>query len=220
MNATVSVLDASLQDNTHEDGRPTIESLDNVLALLDEERSRQLVQRVIPAVTYKGPFEVVGREDGLDPPTQLCSPCKRLIQQPPPVYSLEDQKTSGVLPPDRFWIPHHDTFFQLIDCCFSQSGSCRLCQLLWQGIRRETARLRSNKTGNQKFDWHDGGLKVAIQEIIETKLTLSLNIPLGSACGSSENFHIWITHGILFSLLYAVTIRQFLRYRSVQSGWL
>lgn len=40
-----------------------------VLALLDEKRSRQLMKRVIPAVTYTGTFEVIGRDDGLDPQT-------------------------------------------------------------------------------------------------------------------------------------------------------
>lgn len=193
MDATAPVIDPSLAENTRTDGRSTFCSLDNVLALLDEERSRQLLQRVIPAVTYTGPFEVVGRVDGLDPPIQLCSPCKRLVQHPPPIYSSDEEKIPFELPPERFWIPHHDTLFQLIDCCFSQSGSCRLCHLFWHGLRRETVRHRSEKSGNSRLKWHDGGLKVAIQEVSEVRYGLGLNI-LDRPYGFLMNFHLRMTH--------------------------
>lgn len=192
MDATVPVVDASLEDNTHTDSRSIFESLDNVFALLDVEQTRELVQRVIPAVTYTGPFEVVGREDGLDPPIQLCSPCKRLVQHPPPIYSYEDQKASHDIPPERFWISHHDTLFQLIDCCFSQSGSCRLCQLFWHGIQRETVLHRSRKPASFRWLWHDGGLKVAIQEISKAYFGLGLNI-LEWPHGLFMNYHLWMT---------------------------
>lgn len=186
MDLTIPTLDPPSGVNERADGQSAFESLDNVLALLDEKRSRQLVQGVIPAVTYTGDFEVVGRDDRLDPPTQLCSPCKELIQRPPPIYQFTDMKDT---PPAQFWVPHHDTLFQLIDCCFSRSGSCRLCQLLWHGVCRENRRLRSLRHGNKNVAWPDDTLKIALKanEIQFRQIFLGLNIFL------EQNIHLTIT---------------------------
>lgn len=189
MNPSVHILDASSSSDVSVRAH-SWSALDDVFALLDEDRSRQLIERAIPAVTYAGTFEIVGRDDGLDPPTQLCSPCKALIQRPPPMHSWKDLEEEEGPPPARFWIPHHDTLFQLIDCCFSRLGSCRLCQLLWHGIRRETLRHRSNRTENQKIGWHDGGLKVAFKDWNNITFCLCLNILLEPIHGFSKNFYV------------------------------
>lgn len=193
------------RDSSRTESCPASETFDNVFVLLDEERSRQLVERVIPAVTYTGAFEVVGPDDGLDPPTELCSPCKRLIQHPPPVYFWIDHQDQEYRysPPARFWVSHHETLFQLIDCCFSRVGRCHLCHLLWNGIRRETLRHRSSsETENPKIGWHDGGLKIAISSDLGSGIKLSvdhtylirLNILLKPLRGLCDNFYVRMVH--------------------------
>lgn len=179
--------------NLRERSRSTFETLRNVFALLDEDRSRQLVQRVIPAVTYTGTFEVIGRDDGLDPPTELCSPCKHLMLRPPPMHSvaswveLQDSKNFA---PARCWMPHHDTLFQLIDCCYSRSGNCRLCQLLWNGIRRQVLRHRSSKTDDKRIGWHGEGLKIALQSVYHNMFFIGLNIEFQPFHGHYKNFSL------------------------------
>lgn len=161
--------------------------LDNVLALLDEVRSRQLLEKVIPAVTYTGTFETVGRDDGFVLSTQLCTPCRTLFRRPPPVYSwIGRGNTAPSLdeedaPPARFWMPYHDTLFQLIDCCLSGFGSWRICQIIWHSIKYEIFRLRSSQVENRDFTWYDDGLKVALTEVIWGIFHLCLNIILEPA---------------------------------------
>lgn len=179
MDSTAPLLDPSSDVNARR-GRSAFASLDNVLALLDEDRSRQLLQRVIPTVTYTGKFEVVGRDDGLDPPTELCSPCKVLIQRPPPTCSQKDFDDSGGFIPTQFWLPHHVTLFQLIDCCCSRSGSCRLCQLLWYGIRHEIIYCRSNNVRVKTSDWLGAGLKLALRDRSSLFAYVKRNIPIVS----------------------------------------
>lgn len=180
----------SLSDATiRGDRRSKSASFDNVFALLDEDQSRQLVQRVIPIVTYTGTFEVIGRDGGVDPPTELCSPCKELFRRPPPPAERVSDVPRYLGWPSRFWVPHHATLFQLIDCCFSRSGSCRLCQLLWHGIRREALYHRSNKMELQTSDSLSGGLKVALQKRFD-KIYLVLNIFPDTAPDFPQGFYV------------------------------
>lgn len=177
--------------------------LDSVFALLDEVRSQQLLEQVIPAVTYSGTFEIVGRDDGLDPPTQLCSPCRDLFRRPPPTYAWAFDANSkkpldwGNPPPAEFWKSHHDTFFQLIDCCFNKHGSCRICQILWHGIRFKTLRLRSSQKTTRNITWYDDGLKIALKQGIHTKSSfdLCLNIILEPWDGFVNNFSVKVCRG-------------------------
>lgn len=169
--------------------QPTSESFESVFALLDEDRSRQLVQRAIPIVTYTGGFEVVGRDGGIDPPTQLCSPCKQLFARPPPICSPKDLEHAGASMPSRFWVPHHANLFQLIDCCFSHSGSCRVCQLLWHGIRQETLYYRSMTRAGQMTGFLGGGLKLALREFFD-EVYLVLNVFPKSTVSFPQDFHV------------------------------
>lgn len=214
MDPTVPVLDASPQVNVNTNCRSAYQRYENVFALLDEERSRQLVQRVIPAVTYTGAFEIVGRDDGLDPPTQLCSPCKRFIQQPPPMYWRGGILERSVdFTSSQFWISHHDTLFQLVDCCFSRIGSCRLCQLLWHGIRRETVKRRSRGSENLSIHLPDDGLKVALYT--NGSMRICLNIILGTSPRLCESFfHIRMVESGSFVRALETTRRIFLTSKS------
>lgn len=203
MELNVPPVNTEAEDSFRTESWSASETFDNVFALLDEERSQQLVERVIAAVTYTGSFETVGREYGLDPPTQLCSPCKRLVQHPPPVYSWLHSEDEEDIPPEIFWISHHDTLFQLIDCCFSRVGRCNLCHLLWHSIRHQTLRHRSIKTEKPEIGWYDGGLKVAISSSPynrfrsddDLKYFIRLNIFLKPPLGICHNFCIRMVHG-------------------------
>lgn len=172
MNQTAPMLHRPSKVNDFSDGGSASESLNNVLVLLDETRTHQLVQHVIPIVTYNETFKLIGKRDGVDPPTELCSPCRELMRHPPTIYS-----TSSLDPtPEKFWVPYHDTLFQLIDCCFSRFGSCRLCQLLWHGIQHEILYYRSNKKEVKTQECLGGGLKLALRHRGDFTVSLELNI--------------------------------------------
>lgn len=189
MDLSFPISGPSSVDNIRGNHQPTSESFENVFALLDEDRSRQLVKRVIPIVTYTGGFEVVGRDGGIDPPTQLCSPCKELFRRPPPACTHRDLDHSGASMPSRFWTPHHATLFQLVDCCFSRSGSCHLCQLLWHATRREAMYRRSNAVEVQTSDRLSARLKVALREHFDY-IYLVLNFFPETNVTFPQDFHV------------------------------
>lgn len=100
---------------------------------------------------------LVGRYSGGRRPCTRGNPMKR--GNPSGVFGLRHPK------PALCWIPHHNTLFQLIDCCFSVRGGCRLCQIIWHGIRCEMSRRRSSRGGIRDFIWHDDELKVALRSM-------------------------------------------------------
>lgn len=172
MDSTAPNHDPSSEVNIRADGRSSFESLGNVLALLDEDRSQQLLQHVVPIVSYTGTFEVIGMHDGLDPPTELCSPCRELMRNPPTICPDSWRGPT----PAKHWVPYHDTLFQLIDCCFSRSGSCRLCQLLWHGIQRQLLYYRSKKVDVETSDCLGGGLKLSLRKYGDSAVSFEHNI--------------------------------------------
>lgn len=78
MELSVPTHNASPGVNNPTDSSLVSNTFDNVFALLDEDRSRQLVQQVIPAVIYKGTIEAVGRDDGLDPTDPAMLPLQEI----------------------------------------------------------------------------------------------------------------------------------------------
>lgn len=103
-------------------------------ALLDDIRTEQVAATAYDKTFYTQRFtKLCGSRLGLDPAETLCVPCMWLLSKPPPPRAFYNHSSV----PKRHWKPHHDSLFQLIDCCLGvgRSGSaCRLCMMLWQAI--------------------------------------------------------------------------------------
>ncbi|KAH9235223.1 hypothetical protein K456DRAFT_52090 [Colletotrichum gloeosporioides 23] len=99
-------------------------------ALLDVDCTKQL-QKALAAVTYKGGFELVNFDDN-KAPIRLCICCQAFVQHP--VFETWTSGDLGGLVRTRSAKNHHETLFQLIDCCYSSRPGCRLCQVLWRSF--------------------------------------------------------------------------------------
>ncbi|KAI1449139.1 heterokaryon incompatibility protein-domain-containing protein [Annulohypoxylon stygium] len=176
---------------------PTEQRLDGkarvlLRALLDEDQLLQIdLDHKLPLLTYKDGFEIVGEESGLSPPITLCEPCRKLMQNPPPCYPnayeyLNDLDSLPNLNP-VFWIPFHTSISQLIACCHSSEGVCRICHLFWDILCKILAgKVNDNAYGKddlgdliaRRTDWFESELSVCLYMLNqEWSLVLDLGIP-------------------------------------------
>lgn len=123
-----------------------------VVALVDVDRIKEL-HAALAAVTYKGGFELVNIDDD-NSSVRLCDCCKDFLQNPAFETGTLDAFQSPVK--RRPTKNHHDTFFQLMGCCYSSRPGCRLCQALWRNFE-----IQLRKVGH--CFWHDGPFNLYIK---------------------------------------------------------
>ncbi|KAI1091369.1 heterokaryon incompatibility protein-domain-containing protein [Rostrohypoxylon terebratum] len=176
-------------------------------ALLDEDQLLQInLDHKLPSLTYKDGFKIVGEESGLSPPITLCEPCRKLMQNPPPYYPdayeyLNDLDSLPNLNPG-FWVPFHTSISQLIACCHSSEGVCRICHFFWDILCKILAgKVNDNVYGKddlgdliaRRTDWFEGGLSVCLYTLNEEwSLILDLGIPHRFKYQCHVNFRLQI----------------------------
>ncbi|KAI1211928.1 heterokaryon incompatibility protein-domain-containing protein [Annulohypoxylon truncatum] len=139
-------------------------------ALLDKDQLIQVYPK-LQSLAYKDGFEIVGEESGLSPPITLCEPCKKLMQKPPEACDSVEF-LGGMFQPTlypKFWIPFHTSISQLIACCHSSEGVCRLCHLFWDHLCGDLASSNSVARGADwfKIKIEDEGRMFSVKEDLQ-----------------------------------------------------
>ncbi|KAH7018056.1 heterokaryon incompatibility protein-domain-containing protein [Microdochium trichocladiopsis] len=124
--------------------RRRVHAIEHLLA--DDARSWPTVTEALSKISYKDGYSLVGADVGLAETIMVCAPCKSLLQTSPlaPLQSHQyrEIRKERDIPIDA-WHTHHRTLFALLDCCYGHRQTCCLCEVLWQGLRRQLSRQRS-----------------------------------------------------------------------------
>lgn len=133
-------------------------------AILDDRHLTQLEES--PSHLYYEPdFQLAGEELGVDPPTILCEACRNLMRDPPKLFKADARNNSRCFPKAEYWVPHHSTFFELIECCYSSQDKCHMCHLFWHAFQR-TASFYRREEIQPKILWQKYGLEVCLVEVL------------------------------------------------------